>query len=120
MLASGMSPSTAPSPSGIAKTIRSVARAGDQIFRYGGEEIVVLLPEQPLVDAIEAANRIRRAVENLAIPRARDGRCLTISAGVAELDTCTDRNIEDWIARADASLYVAKSSGRNRVAPSID
>jgi two-component system chemotaxis response regulator CheY len=99
----------------VAAAIKRCVRAGDAVFRYGGEELVVLFPEQPLEDAVQAADRIREEVERLGIRRPRRGEGLTISAGVAEIDPRADARFDDCLARADAALYVAKSRGRNRV-----
>lgn len=98
----------------VATALRSSVRAGDALYRYGGEEFLILLPEQPARDAFQAVERVRAAVMRGAIQRPEDG-VLTISAGVAELDLTTDASIEDWLARADAALYAAKNQGRNRV-----
>lgn len=99
----------------VAQAIRKELRGGDGLYRYGGEEFLVLLPEQLLAEAARAMNRVRGAVERLEIPAPCDRGFLTLSAGVAELDTSQDRTPEDWLRRADAALYRAKSSGRNRV-----
>ncbi len=99
----------------VAAALRDAIRSGDAIFRYGGEEFVVLLPEQPLADARSAAERMRADVEAYAIRRPEKGRTLTVSAGVAELDPTRDAGVEDWLARADQALYFAKGAGRNRV-----
>jgi two-component system chemotaxis response regulator CheY len=100
----------------VAQAIRSELREGDGLYRYGGEEFLVLLPEQPLAEATSAMNRVRGAVEGLAIPAPGGRGVLTISVGVADLDSSRDPTLEDWLRRADAALYRAKSSGRNRVA----
>jgi diguanylate cyclase (GGDEF)-like protein len=98
----------------VAQTIRDELREGDGLYRYGGEEFVIMLAEQALGESLGAMDRVRAAVERLAIP-ATDGRVVTISAGVAELDGSVDTMPEEWLRRADAALYRAKSSGRNRV-----
>jgi len=99
----------------IAGVIRQQVRAGDGVYRYGGEEFAVLLPEQALPAAVRAMERVRAAVELLAIPASREGGILTISVGVAELDPSVHKAPEDWVRSADAGLYRAKVSGRNRV-----
>lgn len=99
----------------VAHAIRNELRAGDGLYRYGGEEFVVLLPEQPLAEAIRAMNRVRVAVEQLALPTHGERGVLTISAGVAELDSTRHRTPQDWLCHADAELYGAKSAGRNRI-----
>jgi two-component system cell cycle response regulator len=98
----------------VAQTIRRQLRQGDGLYRYGGEEFVVLLPEQSLREAAKAMNRVRVAVEQLAIPAA-DSAVLTISIGVAKLERERDQSPEDWLRRADAALYRAKNGGRDRV-----
>jgi diguanylate cyclase (GGDEF)-like protein len=97
----------------ISEHLRSYDRAG----RFGGEEFVVLLPHAGEVDAINIAERLRRRVEALAIPVAEDKPGehvrLTISVGVASLTEHT-RELTDLMAAADAAMYIAKQTGRNR------
>jgi two-component system chemotaxis response regulator CheY len=99
----------------VAQTIRAQLRQGDGLYRYGGEEFVALLPEQSLTEAEKAMNRVRVAVEQLAIPAGDGTAVVTISVGVAELDGERDPSLEEWLRRADAALYRAKSNGRDRV-----
>lgn len=99
----------------VADGMRSSVRTADTVFRYGGEEFVVLLVEQSLGVAGIAMDRMRAAVERLAIPSPATGGALTVSVGVAEVDPANDQSAKDWLARADAALYEAKANGRNRV-----
>jgi diguanylate cyclase (GGDEF)-like protein len=97
----------------ISEHLRSYDLAG----RFGGEEFVVLLPQARQADAISIAERLRTHVAALAIPIAenRPGEHvrLTISVGVASLNEHT-RELTDLMAAADAAMYIAKQSGRNR------
>ena len=102
----------------VAGTLMQTCRAGDEVYRYGGEEFLILLPEQSLDTASAAAERIRRAIEEMAIPN--DGNpengIVTISAGVASYSAPEIKSIDAWLNAADVALYRAKQSGRNRVA----
>ena len=102
----------------VARTLMSTSRDGDHIYRYGGEEFLVLLPEQSVESGLAAAERYRQAVEKLAIPHVTGPvkRVVTISAGVASLSQIETKSVEAWLNEADAALYRAKQSGRNRVA----
>jgi two-component system cell cycle response regulator len=97
----------------VAQSIRKGLRQGDAFYRFGGEEFLVVLPEQSLSEAMRAMERVRGDIERLAIP-AHTG-VLTISVGVAELDLAVDHTLKDWLRRTDAALYQAKEGGRNRV-----
>jgi two-component system, cell cycle response regulator len=101
----------------VAATIREHSRSGDTAYRYGGEEFVVILPEQTLATAAVAAERLRRSVEELRIPHPGLDRpgVVTLSAGVAELLPGDGTSVERLVADADAALYRAKQLGRNRV-----
>jgi diguanylate cyclase (GGDEF)-like protein len=95
----------------VAYTMRATLRAGDSIYRVGGEEILVVLPGADEAHAVEIAERLREAVSE----RRPVGVVVTVSVGVAvsqpgPLDT------EELIGLADAALYAAKASGRDRVA----
>ena len=93
---------------------RSSARSeGDAVYRYGGEEFLVLLPEQSLESATLAAERLRTAVEGLAIPHPAGG-VVTVSAGVAGLND-PQCHPDEVFELADQALYRAKEGGRNRV-----
>jgi two-component system, cell cycle response regulator len=98
----------------VAGTIQENLRSGDSLYRYGGEEFLVLLPEQSLAQAVMGMDRVRREVESLRIGLApvAPAPFLTICAGIAELG---DGSVDDWLNRADEALYRAKALGRNRV-----
>lgn len=94
----------------VAYTMRSVLRAGDSIYRIGGEEILVVLPGASERNAMAVAERLRRAVRE----RRPVGVDVTISIGAAITKRFTV-DTEDLVARADAALYSAKASGRDAV-----
>ena len=100
----------------IAKVLCERLREGDLPARYGGEELVVVLPGADLRIASEVAERIRRAVFEGQIIRRSTGEKLpgiTISVGVAQFRG--GEPLADLIDRCDRALYLAKKSGRNRV-----
>jgi two-component system chemotaxis response regulator CheY len=103
----------------VADTIRRGLRQGDGLYRYGGEEFLILLPEQSLEEACIAMDRIRREVERLGIRTVSKLGVLTISIGVSEL-SIRDDSLDDWLRRVDTALYHAKASGRNRVQGNAD
>lgn len=97
----------------LSAALGTTVRGGDTVYRYGGEEFLVLLPEQTLETAGLAAERLRAAVEHLALPHP-DGGIVTVSVGVAGPAEGSE-DADDLVARADAALYAAKAAGRNRV-----
>ncbi len=100
----------------VAGVLRDHSRELDTPARYGGEEMAVVLPQTGVEGAEMLAERIREAVEALRVPRVRGGGVLSVTAsfGVASVrDVAADR--ESLIAAADAALYRAKRSGKNRV-----
>jgi diguanylate cyclase len=99
-----------------------VGRAGDLVARYGGEELLVLLPESDPPGTWRVAQRIVEAVRALAIQHAGSEQgVVTVSAG---LHVWTVSNPiptpEALIAAADVALYAAKHAGRNQVFPTLD
>ncbi|MGA7990444.1 MAG: diguanylate cyclase, partial [Thermoanaerobaculia bacterium] len=98
---------------------RTLLRAGDLVSRYGGEEFAAILPLTDSDAATAVAERMRKGVEALAMPHGAVPRgIVTISGGVASSRPEIDSNALDLVARADAALYEAKASGRNRVVTS--
>jgi diguanylate cyclase (GGDEF)-like protein len=100
----------------IASMLRSEAREVDIVARYGGEEMVMVLPETGRKRATELADRIREKIAStvFAHMESQPLKKITVSAGVATypVDAATE---EELIKKADTSLYEAKSGGRNRV-----
>jgi diguanylate cyclase (GGDEF)-like protein len=94
--------------------IKKNIRGEDLLFRLGGEEFAVMLPETPKLAAFDTAERIRIAISRVVIQTPIAPLCFTISIGIAE-NSQEDDNIDVILKRADESLYQAKSSGRNRV-----
>jgi diguanylate cyclase (GGDEF)-like protein len=102
----------------VAATIAGELRGGDSVYRYGGEEFLIVLPEQTLDTALIAVERVRSALERLAIPQpaAGPGGTLTLSAGIAAFGPGETTTAEELLKRADAALYRAKAAGRNQIA----
>jgi diguanylate cyclase (GGDEF)-like protein len=101
----------------VAEAIGRGLRTVDQVYRYGGEEILVVLPEQTLDAAHQVLERLRLTVETTAI--AHEGNppagVVTVSAGVAAADEGMGADVQAVLRAADDALYAAKGSGRNRV-----
>jgi two-component system, cell cycle response regulator len=101
---------------GVADALAAGTRGEDAVYRYGGEELLVLLRSDDLSVAVAAAERLRSRIEDLALPRDAAGEgVVTISIGAAVRRAGTEGGPEDAIKRADAALYRAKDEGRNRV-----
>ncbi|WP_323028602.1 sensor domain-containing diguanylate cyclase [Castellaniella defragrans] len=94
---------------GLADLMRSQARQGDALFRLGGEEFLVVLPESDLAGAMGIAERLRAAMEDA---RMLGDEVVTLSAGVA---VWAGGDVEQTLKAADQALYRAKQGGRNRV-----
>ena len=102
----------------VVTVIKDTIRAEDAIYRFGGEEFIVLLRLNTIDDLATAAERIRCAVVDARIehPSNEPANVVTISLGGVLLTPADlDRSDDDWFASADAALYRAKASGRNRV-----
>jgi diguanylate cyclase (GGDEF)-like protein len=99
----------------VARTLVQGCRPNDEVYRYRGEEFLLVMPEQSVETACAIAERHRARIEQLAIPIiASLGTFVTISAGVAAIST-TRPSIKEWLEGADGALYRAKRLGRNRV-----
>jgi diguanylate cyclase (GGDEF)-like protein len=101
---------------GVGAALRSAIRAGDLAARNGGEEFAVLLPATGADGAVAVAEKIRAAIADISLPA--NGLHLTASVGIAtypEHGTST----ESLERLADAALYVAKRSGRDRVETAV-
>ncbi|MEE9912113.1 MAG: diguanylate cyclase [Deltaproteobacteria bacterium] len=102
----------------VAKTLGETAqRGGDCVARYGGEEFAVILSATDEQGAFTVAEKIRQAVERLAMEHKKSSIApwVTLSLGVATIIPTDTGTPELLIRRADEALYAAKSSGRNRV-----
>ena len=101
----------------VAEVLSEQCRSGDVPYRYGGEEFLIILPEQSIETASIALDRIRKRVETLEVLHEDNPPygVLTISVGIAALERGSDVSGEQLLRRADAALYVAKESGRNRI-----
>lgn len=96
---------------GVANLLRDQVRNNDVVGRWGGEEFIVLLRSCGLPDAVATAEKLRQQITEVRF----DNLCsASVSIGAAELKAGED--LASWVARADAALYHAKRSGRNRVA----
>jgi diguanylate cyclase (GGDEF)-like protein len=96
-----------------ARRLRESCRESDSIFRFGGEEFVVLLSQTEENGAFAIAERIRTAIATMSTQYEQAGIHITVSIGIA----CLNRGegLHAWFDRADRALYLAKQAGRNRV-----
>lgn len=97
----------------VSQAVMDVIRQSDQLFRFGGEEFVVLLNDTNVNSATFMAERIRHAIEIIETECANKSIKVTVSIGVAnfEKNECMDQLFN----RADQALYEAKDKGRNQV-----
>ncbi len=94
---------------------QELSRPADLACRYGGEEFAALLPETDPSGAQLLAERLRRRVEQLAVPLEHEVAHFTVSVGVASATPCVGQSAIDLLELADECLYQAKHAGRNRV-----
>jgi diguanylate cyclase (GGDEF)-like protein len=102
----------------VTDALRSQLRGYDLAGRFGGEEFAILLPHAREADALNVAERLRVHIASLSIPIRDNDESgpyvkVTISVGVAALDNAS-RELNDMLAAADAALYHAKETGRNK------
>jgi diguanylate cyclase (GGDEF)-like protein len=102
----------------VVQAVRDTLRADDEVYRFGGEEFLVLARVKNAAGLRTASERVRQAIANLAIahPSNTPHGVVTASLGAALLTRDdNDASDDDWFARADAALYQAKATGRNCV-----
>ncbi|WP_018718546.1 sensor domain-containing diguanylate cyclase [Arhodomonas aquaeolei] len=97
----------------LSHVLEANVRTVDSVTRFGGEELVILLPEVELAEAVETAERLRRLVADTAFPLPVP-ETVTISIGVA-IYPHHGRSAETLCNAADRAMYDAKAAGRNRV-----
>jgi diguanylate cyclase (GGDEF)-like protein len=101
----------------FAKRCKSSVREVDLVGRYGGEELIILLPETDQKAAMQVAERLRASIAATPFKVTGNEIPVTVSIGVATKDENT-LHLETLIARADQAMYIAKHKGRNQVAMS--
>ncbi|MGE5287286.1 MAG: GGDEF domain-containing protein [Micromonosporaceae bacterium] len=104
---------------GLARAMRALLRDYDIVGRFGGEEFVILLPHTGADEVRRIAERLREKLSEIIVPvedaaAASTTLQVTISIGVATLDG-SRRDLDEMLAAADAALYEAKNTGRNKV-----
>ena len=95
---------------GVAHLVASCSRATDFVARIGGEEFAIILPETPLFEAMQFAEKIRARIATTPVA----GLDVTVSLGVANAMHSKVRNTAELFHAADQALYRAKANGRNR------
>lgn len=105
----------------VARVLRQRFRSTDGVFRYGGEEFLVMMPGTPLRMAVEMLNQVRVNLASTAIPMPDDPQhtvSCTVSIGVAQYQS--PQTLNELVSLADRMLYHAKRTGRNRVEAHTD
>jgi diguanylate cyclase (GGDEF)-like protein len=98
----------------VVTTIKKTLRREDLFCRFGGEEFCLLLPDVDLTGASRLAERVRGLVAALRVPFEGRDLGVTVSIGVAVIDSCQP-SIQAALDVADRALYSAKTKGRNRI-----
>jgi diguanylate cyclase len=100
---------------GVASELKKLVRQYDLVFRFGGEEFVILLPECSPDSALSAANRYREAIAKMELPIHDGVLKITASFGLAITQPPQFKSLDELLQEADERLYQAKNEGRNRV-----
>ncbi len=98
---------------GCARLMLFAVRDNDPCVRYGGEEIVMFLAHADVHAAFEVAERVRKEIQAHDWDRTAPGLTVSVSGGIARWTP--GEGAREWMARADAALFIAKREGRNRV-----
>lgn len=100
----------------VAAALLGSVRKSDGVYRFGGEEFLLVLPQQPAAEAKELVERALDTVRDLAIVHAGDpSGQLRLSAGISSFSIEHPVDADALLGEADAALYAAKAAGRNRV-----
>ena len=99
----------------VAARMATISRKSDFVARFGGEEFVAILPETPLPDAVQFAEKLRLAIASTPLSISGCPLSVTISLGVASIPHSRFETPEALVRAADQALYRAKKNGRNRV-----
>lgn len=97
----------------LVRVIKETLRTMDIIARFGGEEFLIVLPDTPLEEAVQTITRLQRELTKQIFMHNHTRLLMTFSAGVALRKEQEDQ--QSMITRADAALYEAKRTGKNRV-----
>jgi diguanylate cyclase (GGDEF)-like protein len=102
---------------GVAEAMRKTSRVGDGLYRYGGEEFLVLLHDCDRSGLYAAGERYIAAIESAGMPHPDNlpYGVVTASAGATELSLANCRDVDSALHDADEALYLAKSRGRNKL-----
>jgi diguanylate cyclase (GGDEF)-like protein len=98
----------------VAKILKDQAGMNHLAARYGGEEMVLIAPETTKEQAMELAEKIRKAIESNSFAVGKETTKVTVSIGVATFPQDALTNL-DLISKSDKALYAAKGRGRNRI-----
>jgi diguanylate cyclase (GGDEF)-like protein len=102
----------------VVEAVQAVTRLDDSVYRYGGEEFVVVMPMADRAELLAVAERIRVAVLELAVehPANADLGIVSVSIGATLIgDDTLDLSDEEWFWAIDRAMYAAKDGGRNQV-----
>jgi diguanylate cyclase (GGDEF)-like protein len=99
----------------VTRRMNSVLRPYDSLGRYGGEEMLCVLPDCEMAGALEVAERMRAAVAATVVVTGYGEVAVTVSIGVATMSRDQASSLPEFLQRADNALYRAKQNGRNCV-----
>jgi len=102
----------------VAKAVRSTLRDADGAYRFSGEQLLLILPEQDEDGGVICAERCRAAVAAMRLPHPRSdaSETVSLSAGIAELHGAGRDAIDDWLRRVEQALDAARATGGNTIA----
>lgn len=99
----------------VGRLIAQRVRLSDLIGRYGGDELILLLPQTDLNGATFLTEQIRNQIETSEFTGASDPLTMTVSAGVGSYPHLSLNTVDELVQKADEALYRAKAYGRNRI-----
>jgi diguanylate cyclase len=95
----------------VGRTLAKTVKSGDVPCRYGGEEFAIIMTNTAAAEAQVAAERIRRAIESMAVQFS--GKTLRVTASIGMAECATGEEAAQLVRRADDSVYASKKAGRN-------